>query len=319
MKRGFLRRAATGSLSGLRRYPRHILASVQPAGRPVQRIGHGPDLDHFGRNGLSALWIGHATVLLSIGGVNILTDPVFSHRIGLKIGSRTIGLARLAPPALDIHHLPRIDLILLSHAHFDHLDKPSLRHLASPETTVVTAAHTRRLVPPGFQRVIELGWSEHLSVAGVSLTALRPAHWGARTAYDKHRGYNSYLIQAVGPGSGCERILFAGDTAMTDAFDAVGPVDLAVFGVGGYNPWKHAHANPEQVWSMFSRVRGRLLLPVHHSTFHLSEEPTGEPMQRLLAVAGPDHRRIVCRDPGQVWSASGATTPTSAASAGRGS
>ena len=97
---------------------------------------------------------------------------------------------------------------------------------------------------------------------------------------------------------------------MTDAFDRVGAVDLAVFGIGAYEPWEHAHANPEEVWSMFSAIdraapgRSRLL-PIHHSTFELGAEHIDEPMERLLAAAGPDAGRIVGRDMGELWSAEG--------------
>src|SRR5262249_45827855 len=159
---------------------------------------------------------------------------------------------------------------------FDHLDRPTLRALASRRTTVITSRNTSRLIPRGFGRVHELDWGEDRTVEGISFKALRPAHWGARTMWDRHRGYNSYLIDAAGA-----RLVLAGATAPPRGFGGLGRGDLAIFGMGAYEPWIHAHANPEQVWSMFSDVEGKLLLPVHHSTFKLSEEPPDEPMHRL--------------------------------------
>jgi glyoxylase-like metal-dependent hydrolase (beta-lactamase superfamily II) len=138
MSRKALRKAAAAARSGLRRYPKEVLDSLigglaaQPP--PVEILGS----DHFGefeRSRLAAAWIGHATVLLRIGGpsgITVLTDPVFSSRIGLSIGRVTLGPARLRPAAFQVEQLPKIDLVLLSHAHFDHLDKPSLRRLAGP-------------------------------------------------------------------------------------------------------------------------------------------------------------------------------------------
>jgi L-ascorbate metabolism protein UlaG (beta-lactamase superfamily) len=303
---GLVRRATAAARSGLRRYPRHLLHSLRDSVVARDRLHpHVPglQLDNFASSDLSAVWVGHATVLLHVAGLNILTDPVFSHRIGMSIGSRTFGLGRVLPLPLDVHHLPRVDLILISHAHFDHLDKPSLRRLASRTTTVVTAANTRRLIPHGFKDVVELDWDGEVRFGEgrrrLRLTAVRPQHWGARTALDKHRGFNSYVIEAPG-----QRLLFAGDTAHTDVFDRVGPVRLAAFGIGAYEPWIHAHASPEQVWSMFSRMGGDYLLPMHHSTFDLGDEAHDEPLRRLMRAARGHHDRIVCRQPGHVWRAS---------------
>ncbi|MBL0927120.1 MAG: MBL fold metallo-hydrolase [Phycisphaerales bacterium] len=252
-----------------------------------------------------AAWLGHASILLGIAGRTVLVDPVLSHRIGVRLGGRigwTVGVRRTAPPPVLPAELPPIDLLLITHAHFDHLDRPTLRAIASPGTTVVTARRTRRLIPPGFGPVHELDWGGTFNFtpdgAGPVLTvrAVKPRHWGARTAWDRHRGYNSYLLR---PGQPCGSVLLAGDTAHTHAFDHLGPVDLAVFGIGAYEPWIHAHADPEQVWAMFARLGARALLPVHHSTFQLGDEHPDEPMERLLKAAGRERSRILRAKPGQ--------------------
>lgn len=300
-----------GVRSSLKRYPRELLESVRThrQGRRLEPVASkGAASADSGRSrsaftlaeysSLAASWLGHATVLLRVNGLTILTDPVLSTRIGPSIGRLTMGLGRMAEPVLRPEDLPPVDVIAISHAHFDHLDRATLRALASERTTVVTARHTRRLIPRGFGGVIELDWGRRLELGTLAFSAIRPAHWGARTAWDRHRGYNSYLIESEG-----RRVLYAGDTARTHAFNALGTVDLAIFGIGAYDPWEHAHATPEQVWSMFNAAGGRWLLPIHHSTFKLSDEHPDEPMQRLLAVAGEAAKsRIVHCKPGEVWS-----------------
>ncbi len=252
------------------------------------------DCEHAGGD-IVACWLGHCTVLLRLGNLNILTDPVFSRRIGVKIGKRTVGLTRLSAPPLHVKHLPPIDLILISHPHFDHLDKPTLQRLRSPSTMVVTSKNSRRLIPAGFADVIEVGWHQSVILERLRIETIRPRHWGARTAWDRHRGYNSYVLKWEK-----QKVLFAGDTAMTDAFDRLSGIDLAIFGIGSYEPWEQAHATPEQVWVMFNGCKGKRLLPVHHSTFELGDEPIGEPLERLEAVAGQAKRRIVEAKVGEI-------------------
>jgi L-ascorbate metabolism protein UlaG (beta-lactamase superfamily) len=212
------------------------------------------------------------------------------------VAARTFGLARLAPPACKLDDLPPIDLVLISHAHFDHLDKPTLHHIVSDRTVVVTAERTRRLIPRGFAEVVELAWGDTFEHRGVRVAALEAAHWGARTALDARRGYSSYLID-----SEWGRVFFAGDTAYTRLFDGVPDVDLAIFGIGAYEPWINAHANPEQVWEMFTSMRAARLLPMHHSTFELGKEPLEEPLRRLREVARDDWHRVVIEELGQSW------------------
>lgn len=255
-------------------------------------------------SGLSALaWLGHCTVLLRLNGLTILTDPVFSPQVGIRLGPLVLGPRRLTQAPL-IHQLPPIDLILISHAHFDHLDKPTLKALASNRTRVITAAATGKLIPRGFADVFELPWDASTTHQGLDIAALRPRHWGARTGWDRHRGFNSYLINTTTSPTP-HRTLFAGDSAYTDNFNSLGPIDLAILGIGAYDPWEHAHATPEQALAMAHAMPAKRLLPVHHSTFKLSNEPLDEPMQRLLKAAGTTHAatEIIQAEMGQVWRA----------------
>ena len=256
-----------------------------------------PDLTDWESHDLAACWIGHATVLLRVNGATILTDPVLSNRIGVGLGLMTGGPQRLVAPALTIPELPRIDLILISHAHFDHLDRPTLARLPK-RTPVITAHQTRDLVLDlGFRQVTELHWGEHADLAnGLRVTAREVAHWGARTFYDMHRGFNAYVIE-----SGNRRVLYGGDTAYFDGFRDVGDVDLAILGIGAYDPYVAAHATPEQAWRMADHVSAARLLPMHHSTFRLSFEPLSEPMERILTAAGNDADRVCVREIGGLW------------------
>jgi L-ascorbate metabolism protein UlaG (beta-lactamase superfamily) len=257
-----------------------------------------PDLSRWHSQKLSAVWIGHATVLLRIGDLTILTDPVLTNRVGVGLGLVTAGPHRLVAPALSAAELPPIDVILVSHAHFDHLDRPTLCRLPK-DTPVITAHHTLDLIRDlGFRRVAELQWGESLELAGVSITARQVRHWGARTFFDAHRGFNAYLLQ-----SSCHRVLYGGDSAYHDHFADLGRVDLAILGIGGYDPYVAAHATPEQAWAMANHMNADHLLPMHHSTFRLSHEPVGEPMERILdAAGGRAAERIVVREVGGQWS-----------------
>ena len=248
--------------------------------------------------GLFGAWLGHSTVLLKIDGFTILTDPVFSTRAGLNLGFTTLGIKRLVEPALHVRDLPPVDLILLSHAHMDHFDIPSLRQLESKNRDVITATRTSDLLRvPRYRSVTEIGWGQEHQSGPVRLRAIEVNHWGARMRTDTYRGYNGYIIDA-----GRYRILFAGDTARTSKFRGVSgqrAIDLAIMPIGAYNPWIRFHCTPEEAWSMGEDARAERFLPVHHSTFQLSREPLHEPIERLHAVAGTRTNDVVLQSIGQ--------------------
>jgi len=263
---------------------------------PPPAATHKPDLSGWEDRTLSAVWIGHATLLLRVGGMTILTDPVFGNRIGLGLWLTTLGPRRHIAAALRIGQLPKIDLILSSHAHMDHLDRPTLAML-DKKTPVVMASRTRDLVwDLGFRNVTELRWGETAQFNGLALTAREVRHWGARTFIDQYRGYNGYLLDA-----GKVRVLYGGDTAYQEFFKDAGPVNLAILGIGAYDPYIRAHASPEEVWTMANHARADVVIPMHHSTFRLSHEPMAEPIERLLNASGGDSDRIVIREVGQSW------------------
>jgi L-ascorbate metabolism protein UlaG (beta-lactamase superfamily) len=274
---------------------RHYSADRKREVRPAPAR---PDPRAWPDDGLQAAWLGHATVLLRLDGFTILTDPVFSRRVGVRLGPITVGLKRLVAPALQVPELPHIDLVLLSHAHFDHFDIPTLRALENRKTSVVTASRTGDLLRVRrYRGVHELGWGEQAAVGPAEIRAFEVNHWGARMHSDTYRGFNGYTIQV-----GRHRVLFGGDTAATTAFRALKTsraFDLAIMPVGAYDPWIHYHATPEQAWRMADDAGSEFFLPVHHQTFQLSREPYLEPIERVYGAAGNRPDRVALNGIGQ--------------------
>ena len=260
-----------------------------------------PNPKSWPEHGLHAAWLGHSTVLLKLDGFTILTDPVLGLRCGVRMGPVTVGLKRLVAPAVSRHDLPHIDLILLSHAHFDHFDLATLRALERSGTSVVTAQNTSDLLRvKRYKAVHELGWGERTRIGPATIRGIQVSHWGARVHTDVHRGYNGYLIETKR-----HRVVFGGDTALTDSFRSVRssrPVDLAIMPIGAYDPWIRVHCNPEQAWRMGADCGAEFLLPVHHQTFQLSREPYFEPVERFLEASGNEPGRIVVTRIGHEWS-----------------
>jgi L-ascorbate metabolism protein UlaG (beta-lactamase superfamily) len=266
--------------------------------REVRPAPERPRPELWPDTGLHAAWLGHTTVLLKVDGFTVLTDPVFSRRVGFGIGPVTVGIKRLVHPALQVMELPKVDLVLLSHAHFDHFDIPSLSALENRGTAVVTASRTADLLSPaGWQRVHELRWDERVSVGPAAVRAFAVNHWGARVRTDTYRGFNGYTLEI-----GRYRVLFGGDTANTTKFRALKssrPYDLAIMPVGAYNPWISFHCSPEQGWRMAEEAGAEYFLPVHHQTFSLSREPYLEPIDRTYGAAGNRPERVAVARIGQ--------------------
>jgi L-ascorbate metabolism protein UlaG (beta-lactamase superfamily) len=250
----------------------------------------------------SLVWLGHASTLLSVGGIKILTDPVFSSRVGPRISGYTIGPKRyfgfLSTPEL---YVP--DVVLLSHAHFDHWDLPTLEALSSEVISIVPNG-TEDLLPAHLRkqaRVLEWGRAYTIYVRGVSttITALQGEHPGARVRHDNHRTVNAYLIE-----QGAFRCLFVGDTRFTNnianSIKQLGvdhlSLSLALFPIGAYNPYHHNHCTPEEALIMAEDLRVTVVVPIHHATFKLSNEPIGEPIVRFRNYATSVRKVILSPD-----------------------
>jgi L-ascorbate metabolism protein UlaG (beta-lactamase superfamily) len=270
--------------------------------RPISPAFAKPEPLKWNDAEVTAAWIGHATVLINFFGITILTDPVLFERIGIRLPGFTIGPKRLTAPALEFHELPKIDVVLLSHAHFDHFDLRTL-HRFNENTCVITAPNTADLLKwTRLRDVTELRWGEqkafNFPAGDVAISALQVKHWGARKQRDTYRGYNGYFVERNN-----RRILFAGDTAMTDRFAKVRPrpIDLAIMGIGAYNPWIHSHCTPEQAVEMANAADAQFIMPVHHQTFRLSFEPLREPIERFQAALSNTPERVALREIGETF------------------
>ena len=274
--------------------------------RPISPAFAKPEPLRWNDGEVTAAWIGHATVLINFFGINILTDPVLFPRIGIRLPGFTIGPKRLTAPALEFHELPKIDVVLLSHAHFDHFDLRTL-HRFDETSCVVTAPNTADLLKwTRLRDVTELRWGEEKSLntpaGAVTISAFQVKHWGARKQRDTYRGYNGYVMESRSRGR--RRILFGGDTTMTNTFAELsqhGPVDLAIMSIGAYNPWIQSHCTPEQAIEMANAADARFVMPVHHQTFRLSFEPFREPIERFQAALSSTPERIALREIGETF------------------
>jgi L-ascorbate metabolism protein UlaG (beta-lactamase superfamily) len=272
--------------------------------RPIAPAFAHPQPNEWNNDQLTAAWLGHSTVLINFFGVMIITDPVLFPRIGIRIPSLfTIGPKRLTKPALKFKELPPIDLVLLSHAHFDHIDTRTL-HKFSKRSAVVTASQTSDLLRwMRFKDITELRWNQTHELrtdrGSLHIKAFRVNHWGARLGRDNYRGYNGYVLERNN-----RRIIFGGDTAMTDSFAELRddrPYDLAIMSIGAYNPWIRSHADPEQVVEMCNTAGVRYIMGVHHQTFRLSFEPFREPIERFEAALQSAPHRIALREIGETF------------------
>jgi L-ascorbate metabolism protein UlaG (beta-lactamase superfamily) len=234
---------------------------------------------------LGITFIGHSSFLVQIDGRNLLIDPVFATRL--------IALRRMRRPGVRIRDLPPIDVALLSHAHMDHLNRPSLRRVVR---------HTRRLtgrapvaVVPwgvedlvsdlGFSRIVTLEWWQSKHIGGLDVTMTPSRHWGARFFKDTHRGFGGYVIHG-----GSHTIYHSGDTAYFDGFAKIGKrlePQIALLPIGAYRPdsYRAVHTSPEEALQGFLDLGAQQMIPMHYGTFRLSREPMEEPVQRLMAAA----------------------------------
>jgi L-ascorbate metabolism protein UlaG (beta-lactamase superfamily) len=281
-----------------RQHARRFLAErLAEAGKPIPAATFRPAPDHWSDDSLTVAWLGHATVLINFYGTWLLTDPALRSKVGVQVAGLTIGPRRIVKPALSVSELPPLDAVLVSHAHMDHCDLGTLRRLPRKTRAVVQRGNTdlvRR-----FQQLYELGWGESVEIDGARIESIRVNHWGARKLTDKHRGYGGFLISKRG-----RALVFGGDTAYTNAFAALrhrARIDLAILPIGAYDPYIHAHANPEQSWAMRREMNATYILPMHHRTFQLSREPVHEPIARLVRAAGNERWRIALTEPGETW------------------
>lgn len=257
-----------------------------PAHSPVPVISS-PELPASSARG--ATWLGHATVLLTLGGLRIMTDPVFAPRMGLS--------KRNVPVVLTPQEMPPIDLVVISHNHRDHLDEPSIRAIESQ-------MQPRYLTPLGIdqiltrwgvapERVTTLDWwaSGHPLPSEpdkLKATCVPAQHWSMRTPFDRNATlWGGFVLEA-----GQDTVYFVGDSGYFDAFVEIGrrfpQIDLALIPIGAYDPrWfmSPQHMDPQEAGQVFLDVGAQRFLPIHWGTYKLTDEPLDEPPKLLRAWA----------------------------------
>ena len=292
---GFFWRQLTGS-DGRPEWPERV--AVTPS-KPAARVEG---------ERMVATWIGHATVLVQTNGLNILTDPIWSDRTG-PFGR---GPRRVAVPGVQFDDLPRIDVVLLSHNHYDHLDLPTLKRLwARDKPTVVTSLGNDAILRANGIEARAADWGGSVEVAPATrVTATRNHHWGSRWFRDRNRAlWSSFVVQLPGGN-----LFFAGDTGLGDGrwpaeAAALGPVRLAIIPIGAFRfaPGQMAsssHVGPRQAVRVLSDLSASAALPVHWGTFRLSYEGWDTPPRMLdvmMACAGGAPDRFRRRSFGEAW------------------
>ena len=254
-------------------------------------------------SGLRATWLGHSTVLVEIDGARILFDPVWARRAS---PSSLVGPKRFFEPPLPLYYLPPLDAIVASHDHYDHLDRDVIRALAQS----AVQSRARFVVPLGVgahlerwgvapSRITELDWSESTTVGPLTLTATPARHFSGRGLNDRnHTLWASWSV--AGP---VHRVFHSGDTGPFPGVARIGeehgPFDLTFIKIGAYgDTWPDIHLTPEQAVDVNSKVRGKVLLPIHWGTFNLAFHAWDEPAERVVGAAGESTRLVMPR-PGE--------------------
>jgi len=305
---------------GTGRAVRRLLTQKRRGGDPERPLGpfrtDRSRYTHPPESGLRMTWLGHSTVLIEIDGHRILTDPVWSDRASFV---QFAGPKRFYAPPLALSDLPPLDVVLLSHDHYDHLDRAAIQRLAvSPATEhaqwTCSLGVGRYLESWGITRarLTELNWGETASVTGdLHITATPARHFSGRGLWSRNETlWSSFVIRG-----GRHNIFFGADSGPFPGFaaigDAYGPFDLTMLEIGAYNAdWPEIHMAPHHAAEAHLSLRGKLLLPIHWGLFNLAFHPWREPVERLLQIADTRNIPLLLPRPGAPTEVTGASLHT---------
>ncbi|GAA4747827.1 MBL fold metallo-hydrolase [Flavisolibacter ginsenosidimutans] len=250
---------------------------------------------------LRVTWLGHSTLLIEVDGKRFLTDPVWYNRVS---PFRFLGPRRFFQNPLPLSHLPAIDAVLLSHDHYDHLDKQTLLALTRKNIPVITMLGVgRRLVNWGVQKnlITELDWWQETKIdGGFTVTATPSRHFSGRWLNDRFKTlWGAFVVKAP-----VHNIFFGADSGYYNGFaeiaERLGPFDIAMLEIGAYNEmWEAIHMGPEKAVQATLDLGRPLLLPIHWGTFSLAMHPWKEPVERLIAEAAKKDVKLILPAPGE--------------------
>ncbi len=260
-----------------------------PARPQPLKSRHGNEFPSSIADGLRVTWLGHSTLLVEIDGARVLVDPVWGPRAAPFSWA---GPKRFHRPPLPFRELPKLDAVLISHDHYDHLDHPTIVRLARKDVDFVVplgvGAHLQYWGVPE-TRITELDWWEEHEVAGVRLVATPSRHFSGRSLTDRDCTlWSGWAL--IGPA---HRAYYSGDTAMFPGFteigERLGPFHVTMIESGAYNAmWADVHLGPEQAVQAHRMVQGKIMIPVHWGTFDLALHGWTEPMERVLVAANQE-------------------------------
>ncbi len=262
----------------------HFLKTVLiPTLLKPRAAGHEVDpVPNAANHEIGITWLGHAGFLVQMEGANILIDPNWALWHG--------PVKRMRHPSLYAHDMPPIDLVLVTHAHFDHLHLPSLKRIANGQPIIVPEGVGSIVKKLDFSSITELKTWENIGFQDMRITLTPARHWGARMIHDTHRQFGGFLVESR------DRTVFhCGDSALFDGFKEIGDrseIDIALMPIGAYQApsGRAVHMNPEEALDAFDMLQAKAMVPMHHETFPLGGEPIDEPVARLRAAA--DERGI---------------------------
>ena len=256
----------------------------------------------------SVTWIGHSTLLFERAGVRVMTDPIFSDRASPVSFA---GPKRVVPPAITIDDLPAVDVVIISHSHYDHLDLPGIKRLITAQPAiefVVPLGIAPILKKAGVTNVTEIDWWQTHEINGIGYTATPVRHWSSRSTFDRNETLWAGFMVRFADGY---QFYFAGDTGYGTDFvktrERLGPANFAAIPIGAYDPrdfMKSAHVNPEEAVQIFKDIGTSKAVAVHWGTFKLTLEPLAEPPVRLnkaLAAAGIKNELFRALKHGERW------------------